>query len=192
MWSERRYIESMWGIRIWLPVAALFLLASAAAVAVPLVRGGASAGEPDPRSTAAVERFACAQLASSVDDYCRRIAEDLGRRAPLADGDRAAAQPLRQTLVDGFVRELGADCHGPIEPCLLRATPPEAVRRALIASGFVDPVVRPAGFTDPAPVGAVLYAVPAGHACLLGHVQPGTAAPPLVVGPLSDGACLSP
>ncbi|MBE1489486.1 hypothetical protein [Plantactinospora soyae] len=190
----------MRGARIWLPVAVLFLLASAAAVAVPLVRGGGSAGAPDPRPTAAVERFACAQVASSVDDYCRRIAADLGRRAPLADGDRAAARPLQQALMEGFVRELGADCPGPTEPCLLpqatppeavRATPPEAVRRALVAAGFVDPVVRAARITDPAPSGAVLYAARAGYACLVGHVQPEIAAPPRVVGRLPDGACLS-
>ncbi|MFV2009410.1 MULTISPECIES: hypothetical protein [unclassified Micromonospora] len=140
----------------------------------------------------AVEQFMCAQVASSVDGYCDRIAEDLGRRMPLADDDRVAAQPCRQALLDGFVRELGADCPAPLEHCRLPATTPDAVRRALIASGFTDPAVRPARYTDPAPTGAILYAVRVGRACLLGHVRSETAAPPLTVGRLPDESCLWP
>jgi len=160
----------------------LFLVASATAVAVPLVRASVSASAPDEQPAVAVGQFACAQVASSIDDYCDRIAEDLGRRTPLTDDERVAAQPRRQALLDGFVRELGADCPGPLEHCRLPATTPEAVRQALIASGFNDPAVRPARFTDPAPAGAILYAVPVGHACLLGYVQSETAAPPLIRG----------
>ncbi|MFY1696385.1 hypothetical protein [Solwaraspora sp. WMMA2101] len=182
----------MRAVRIGLPIAVLFVVASAAAVAVPLVRASMSASEPDERPAAAVEQFVCAQVASSVDDYCDRIAEDLGRRTPVTDDERVAAQPRRQALLDGLVREFGADCPGPLEHCRLPATTPEAVRQALIAAGFNDPAVRPARYTDPAPAGTILYAVPVGRACLVGYVQSETAAPPLIVGRLSDDACLSP
>jgi len=183
----------MRAVRIGLPIAVLFVVASAAAVAVPLVRASMSASEPDERPAAAVEQFVCAQVASSVDDYCDRIAEDLGRRTPVTDDERVAAQPRRQALLDDFVREFGADCPGPLEHCRLPATTPEAVRQALIAAGFNDPAVRPARYTDPAPAGTILYAVPVGRACLVGYVQSETAAPPpLIVGRLSDDACLSP
>ncbi|MDG4773345.1 hypothetical protein [Solwaraspora sp. WMMD792] len=181
----------MRAVRIGLRIVVLFVAASATAVAVPLIRASVSASEPDGRPAATVEQFVCAQVASSVDDYCDRIAEDLGRRTPLTDDERVAAQPRRQTLLDGFVRELGADCPGPLEHCRLPATTPDAVRQALVASGFNDPAVRPARFTDPAPAGAILYAVPVGHACLLGYVRSETAAPPLIVGRLPDDVCLS-
>jgi len=190
--AGQRYGDLMRAVRIGLPIAVLFVVASAAAVAVPLVRASRSASEPDERTAAAVEQFVCAQVASSIDDYCDRIAGDLGRRMPVTDDDRVAAQPRRQALLDGFVRELGADCPGPLEPCRLPATTPEAVRQALVAAGFNDPVVRPARYTDPAPAGAILYAVRVGRACLLGHVRSETAAPPLIVGRLPHDACLSP
>ncbi|WJK41090.1 hypothetical protein O7608_01110 [Solwaraspora sp. WMMA2056] len=180
----------MRAVRIGLPIAVLFVVASATAVAVPLVRASVSASGPDERPAVTVKQFVCAQVASSVDDYCDRIAEDLGRRTPLTDEERVAAQPRRQALLDGFVRELGADCPGPPEPCRLPATTPDAVRQALVAAGFTDPAVRSARFTDPAPAGAILYAVRAGRACLLGYVRPETAAPPLIVGRLPDDACL--
>ncbi|WFE26335.1 hypothetical protein O7623_23805 [Solwaraspora sp. WMMD791] len=180
----------MRAVRIGLPIAVLFVVASATAVAVPLIQASVSANEPDGRPAATVEQLMCAQVVSSVDDYCERIAEDLGRRAPLTDDERVAAQPRRQALLDGFVRQLGADCGGPLEHCRLPVTTPEAVRQALIAAGFNEPVVRPARFTDPAPAGAILYAVRAGRACLLGHVRSETAAPPLIVGRLPDDACL--
>lgn len=181
----------MRAVRVGLPIVVLFVVASVTAVAVPLVRAGISGGGPGQRPATVVEHFACAQVTPSVDDYCRRITEDLGRRTPLTDGDRAAAQPRRHALTDGFIRELGGDCPGPTEPCRLPATTPEAVRQALIASGFGSPVVRSARYTDPAPAGAILYAVRAGHVCLLGHLKSDIAGPVLIVGRLPDGACLS-
>ncbi|WP_326549774.1 hypothetical protein [Micromonospora sp. NBC_01813] len=181
----------MRAVRVGLTIAVLFLVASATAVAVPLIRAGLSASDPDGRPAATVEQFVCAQVASSIDDYCERIAEDLGRRTPLTDDERVAAQPRRQAVLDSFVRQLGADCGGPLEHCRLPVTTPEAVRQALIAAGFNDPAVRPARFTDPAPAGAILYAVRAGRACLLGYVRSETATPPLIVGRLPDDTCLS-
>jgi hypothetical protein len=79
--ARSRYGDAMRAVRIGLPITVLFVVASATAVAVPLLRASVSASAPDEQP--AVEFFACAQVVSSGDDYCKRIADDLGRRAPL-------------------------------------------------------------------------------------------------------------
>jgi hypothetical protein len=62
----------------------------------------------------------------------------------------------------------------------------EALRRA----GFAGAVVRVARPDDPAPVGRLMYAAPAGPACLLGYFSRDNGEQPRVEGRLPDGTCL--
>lgn len=171
----------MWGL-----VAALFAIASAAAVIVPLVRGAASAGEPE---TTAEDRQLYACVHDSRDEYCDRISADMAERAPVSPGDWRAAQPLRADLMDTLTNDVGLDCRWPRGACRGDDSPPtpEAVRRAIVDAGFLNPVVRYARVTDPAPRGAIMFAVPVVGACLVGYYASPPPSTVLVVGQLRDG-----
>jgi hypothetical protein len=175
--------------RVWGLVAALFVVASAAAVIVPLVRGAASAGEPEITSLEVRQLHACAQ--DGRDDHCERIGADMARREPLSPADQRAAQPLAADLQDALVDDARDGCQHGRERCAaggLRTTP-EAVRRAIVGAGFLGPVVRDARMTDPAPLGTIMFAVPVGGACLVGYVSPPWSTTVFVVGPLRGGGC---
>ncbi|MEH1124324.1 hypothetical protein [Micromonospora sp. CPCC 206061] len=175
--------------RVWGLVAALFVIASGVAVIVPLVRGAASAGDPEITATEAVQGYACAQV--SWEDHCDRISADMARREPVSPSDWRAAQPLVADLNQALV---GATCQRSQGLCAVEGaqSTAETVRRAIVGAGFLGPVVRDARITDPAPRGAIMFAVPVGGACLLGYVTSPWSATVLVVGPLRDAGCAYP
>lgn len=140
---------------------------------------------------------------------CARLARDAVRRPQLSGAQRAAGEQVathvRAALAATWLSSGQAGCplptavgHEP-EPCRYAPAAPtgddvDRARRALAAAGFSGATVRLAGADDPAPAGALLYAVPAGDVCVLGYEQdsngPGYGSP-LVVGPLPDGECLA-
>ena len=174
-------------------LAALFVMASVAALMVPIVRAASSS--PPEGGPASPTGFLVACMQVTGDDYCQRYAEDLGRRVPLSEAQRIKAEAVRQQVIAALP---GSDagalfCHAPDQRCSFTYTPPTAdqVRSALIEAGFRDVVVRTAGANDPAPLGGVLIAVPVGSACVVVIRQSSTDTSN-VSGQLPDGRCLAP
>jgi hypothetical protein len=188
----------------------VFVLASAAALSIPLLRGADAVQSPTVRVTfgaSSAESPAPQHLAvvcrKTSDDYCARWSADLIRRAPLTDAERATAMTVATRVRQAIpAHPTGACVTDPPTPtgsavprpvptrCGVSVARPDAesIRRALTAVGFTDAVVRPARTDDPAPAGSVLVAVGAGPACvvLFEHPQGGQDA---VVGRLPDGTC---
>jgi hypothetical protein len=87
-----------------------------------------------------------------------------------------------------------AECPSPGGPCRLVVLPVslDEVRAGLAAASLSDVVVRMADSDDPAPVGSVLYAVPAGPVCVIGYLQQDSTDTAVDVrGRLPGGTCLS-
>jgi hypothetical protein len=182
------YRQGVRRFRIWGLVTALFVIASGVALMVPIVRGAASAGDPEVTVTKEVRGYTCAQI--DYDDYCQRLAADLARRAPVPAAEIQAAKPLADELEAVLA---GPTCPETEKMCIVETVAPtaETVRRAIVGAGFLGPIVRDARGADPAPRGAIMFAVPAGGACLVGHVS-GHSSFVLVVGPLRDSGCAYP
>ena len=137
--------------------------------------------------------------------YCQRIVDDELRRSELTPGQRAEAGGAADA-VGAAIDRMTFDCPQPItaqcaaEQARRRMQPatgsPEQIadriRQALTAAGFADIVVRPAGPADPAPRDAIVYAVPTGAGCVLGHLDAsGRGGQQQVLGALAGGRCLA-
>ena len=137
-------------------------------------------------------------------DNCQWIVAELVRRAPLdrADGTVADAvlRGVQQALANRRLSGRGGRCEitepgGPCrwEPDPFTVSDVEGMRQALFAAGFRDFIVRLARPGDIAPVGAAVYGVGAGPACVLGLESDGIAGDTaFVAGRLPDGSCLTP
>jgi hypothetical protein len=139
---------------------------------------------------------------------CAKLARDVAGRTPLTAAQRAAGEQVATQIWAALATaSLSSDPARCVPPTAVgRAPPPcryvpaaptdadvERARRALAGAGFTDAVVRLARADDPAPPGALLYAVSAGDACVLGYQQDGNGTgygSHLVVGRLSTGECL--
>jgi hypothetical protein len=141
--------------------------------------------------------IACA----GTGDACERMAADIARRARLSDQERAAGDAVATTVrralpplsISGHVDRCATTPGG---PCRWVGDPPTAadvdqVRAALLAAGFREVTVRLARHDDVAPAGALLYAVTAGPACVVGWEQ-GPTGSAFVAGQLPAGGCLPP
>ena len=62
--------------------------------------------------------------------------------------------------------------------------------RALQRLGYVDAIVRVATPDDPAPDGALVYAIPFGDTCTIGYVEFARPGHEEVLGLLPEGRCL--
>ena len=141
--------------------------------------------------------FNCMVTGDGDVEHCSRIAEDLHGRAVLTDSQRAHAKALAdeaQFVVSTFGR-----CAPTAATCQRNTIgrPPTAGDVAGLAANLADKgltaTIRVASGEDPAPKGALLYAVdldPA--ACLVGYL---TAVPDegsgfVVAGRMADGHCL--
>ncbi|WP_460846306.1 hypothetical protein [Phytohabitans suffuscus] len=170
----------------WLTLGALLLAAAGAAVLVPLLRS-ATSGEP--ATSSSLHLLACAQ--QDRDDHCRRIADDRAARTPLSSVDQTDATRFAERLRAAFETHLGAQCQDGIDACVFPQPPTaESLRAALDKAALPGPVVRQVRITDPAPLGATIYAIRAGAGCVVGWVQAGAGGSPQVVGRLPGGTCL--
>jgi hypothetical protein len=175
---------------MWLSLLAAFVVASAIAVAVPWLRAG-GAGGIDATPTASRSLFVALHCSGEV---CDRIVNDLVRRTPLADADRLAGQHAVLAVLLALPRETEADCPALADYCLIRYRPaePDQVADDLAAAGYAGATVRTARGDDPAPAGAVVFAVPVGPACLVGYHAADTGPSDIqVAGQLPDGTCLA-
>ncbi len=206
-------------VRVALGLLVTFLVTGAAAVAVPLLRAGPAtsgaagdgvragghgapasvpapaAGTPAGVSLAVACALVPASGASRGDEHCHRIAEDTFRRARLTDGQRRAGERHRDAVRRAIPVRTDTECPAvsPSEPCGLVYVVPRAdrVERALVAAGYAGTIARVARPDDPAPAGAVLYAVPVETACLLAYLLPSDGYGEVrVEGRLPDGTCL--
>ncbi|MEJ3743361.1 hypothetical protein WEI85_08750 [Actinomycetes bacterium KLBMP 9797] len=130
------------------------------------------------RDDAGPTRAACAVPTGDTYGYCDRLDElNRGRKALSAEQWAAASAVARS------IREALASA--PAD-----ATPRD-VTRILRDAGYPEAVVRTAREIDPAPPGAVAYAVRAGSACVIGYRQ-GTASGSIPAGTLPGDTCLLP
>ena len=171
--------EPRWPIA-WFAFAAVFALTGATALILPHLApifgaggGAASVGSPG-------------MVGCVVDrrdpGYCARYAKDVASRAALTDEERR--------LMGSATRRLDKVLRG-AHPSPGQA-PVDALQAVLDGAGYPGSVVRVARPDDPAPVGSLLFAVPLGSDCVVGHlhmVAGGGAA--VLVGQLPDGSCLS-
>jgi Tfp pilus assembly major pilin PilA len=188
-------------------VLAIFIVASVTAVLVPMLRRTTVSADPVSTATAAPQgprgAFACIEQRAAGGGSCQRQLADLSRRAVLSQTQQDTVRPTAEaiaTAVEEASRVDGARpstlCDpSPPRPCRLvyPALDVASVRRALTAAGFPTAVVRRAQGDDPAPAGAVLFAVlvPVGPACVLGDLSGDSGSAEVrTVGTLSDGSCL--
>ncbi|MEV6717287.1 hypothetical protein AB0M48_35250 [Lentzea sp. NPDC051208] len=138
-------------------------------------------------------------VAAKSDRHCLQQAQDIAKRAPITEVQRADAESRMQDL-DRVIHRVGLCLDASGNPCPGAAAkrPPtaaeaDAARQRLKDAGFGDSsVVRVADETDPAPVGSLFYVaeMPAG-ACVIGHIieVPGGAGARVVAGKLPSGGC---
>ncbi|MEV4535234.1 hypothetical protein AB0J82_15525 [Asanoa sp. NPDC049518] len=159
-----------------LAILAVALLAACAETGGPRTEGAASA-------TAGPSRCAYNRPANATGDPCRPRPPDGPARATLTAAERASAEPARTIAERAVASALRCPTCASAEPADVRA--------ALTAAGFPDAVARPARADDPAPPGTIVYAVPAGAACVLGYYDPSTGSQRLQIqGSLYQGHCL--
>jgi hypothetical protein len=182
----------MTGRQIWLSLLAIFVVSSAIAVAVPLVRaGGINTVNPPPASPSlrAVLAVECERA-----DVCDRIVADLLRRPTLTEADRSTARAAVPAIQQALPRATEAECPPPGDACAIRFLPadPDQISAGLAAAGYPDAIVRVARTGDPAPTGAVVFAVPIGEVCVLGYHAPVTGPGDIrIEGQLPGGTCLA-
>ncbi len=121
--------------------------------------------------------------------FCTGIGPRIPRTSPTASPTASPSPGGRRSLTD---------CGGWARPGHDGTEPPDAIDAAAVArsiteSGFAGAVVRVARADDPAPHGAIIYALPLEDVCLLGHLETlrgggGTA----LLGKRADGTCLGP
>lgn len=194
----------------------VFVVASLTALVVPVVRG---AGRP-PQQVSGLMAVAtrastpaplplrdsivtlCMRIPAD-EDYCDRYGMDFAQRARITQAQRAEADEVHRQLTSALprvepgkptciaVRATDRAVQNP--PCVIAFVPPSAeqVRRAVIAAGYKDAVVRTARSDDPAPAGSVLVAVEVGPACVLAYTHRITSQG-TVAGRLPSGRCLGP
>ncbi|MFX0594369.1 hypothetical protein [Melissospora conviva] len=138
--------------------------------------------------------------------YCQRVVDDERLRSKLTSDQRAEAGTTAEA-VGAAIDQMGFGCPQPVsQECLAeqarrRMFPPtdnpeqvsDRIRQALGAAGFTNIVVRQTGPADPAPRDAIVYAVPAGRGCVIGHldVHGRGGGQPQVLGTLPHGQCLA-
>jgi hypothetical protein len=189
---------------MWLVFGAVYTILGATALILEGIGGEATVADqrsPDGRT------FACAQIvaANAFDDgYCGRLVKDLMRRPELTP-EQQSRMAAQVNAVEAAINELSW-CDYPAGPpphrsqCANFMIPggeqvsqarADALQKLLLEAGFIGAIVRVVQADDPAPRGAIIYAVPVGDACVLGHAwSPSGGGSSQLVAPLPNGRCL--
>lgn len=155
-------------------------------------------GDPYPDGAPRGRGFACAYQGHDRS-YCEKLAREWSRRTPVSDGRRdmlGAYWDKKIEYAASYEPWCGtagsARCANRPEPSPPTDSDLAAVRATLARQGFPDAVVRFARSDDPAPPGALLYAVRVESACVVGHLESVPSGPhqQVVLGLLPDGRCL--
>ncbi|GAA0430298.1 hypothetical protein Aca07nite_39030 [Actinoplanes capillaceus] len=175
-----------------------------ATTALVLTGAGVLAWTENPSATERNGVYTCVTDGSQTEEekattlgLCYGEAMDKINRKPLpspASNDLAAASRVWRALLDAI-------CTPGVGDFICRAPRPateadvDMVRQELHDQGFPDALVRLARPNDPAPPGAIMYAVtlPSG-ACIATYAEMGGEGPHSagISGPLLDGRCLTP
>ncbi|HVQ95861.1 MAG TPA: hypothetical protein VMU51_32850 [Mycobacteriales bacterium] len=135
-----------------------------------------------------------AVVRTAVRSCAGRDAEPSAEPGAPEPGGQAAPQ-LSECLPRRPPRAVPASPGGPVaEPApepLNAATAAQQIRRALLTRRYADVIVRIARADDPAPAGAVVYAVRIDGACVFGYWTLIGSAGAQVGGPLPGGGCLA-
>ena len=174
----------------WFPRVVLRLTALAVAV-IPLAAGCIT---PGPTSTAG-------SVCDGDNQYCGRPVPGMGpRRIPTPSSDRDALRTTDYQVAilamnDGWcLSSTDRSCNQ--HPVRHRPTDNDVhqAENALLKAGYPHTVIRLARSGDPAPAGALLYAVSYEDLCLIGHalrLPPGNQdAYHEITGQFADGRCL--
>jgi hypothetical protein len=188
-------------------VAGVFVVTILLLGGVALALRGLAAG-PLPGSVTAsghsgAVAFACIQVNDqNSDDYCGRLAKDYFARRRLSPEQQAALADEARQVQNAIVvphHPYTTCMSGPDAPCAYRNPAPTAldvvsVRAALTAAGYSPVVARLARPDDPAPAGALIYAVPVPPGCLVGYISGGGSfsGGAIPIGTYPDGTCLHP
>lgn len=185
--------------RAVLAVAGTVAAVAAVLLTVPLLAGGGGSLPSFLGASPEAEGYTCIATGPDAAGTCERQAEDFTRRRPITAAQRAQAEATGRAVEKALLAVPYPDEPGNCDAtaCTMTSRPANetdvaAVRAALTKAGFPTATVRLARPTDPAAPGSILYAVPAGPACILGYQTPDGAGSHTVVGPLPPNACLSP
>lgn len=193
--------------RLVMPVSVVVLAIVVATVSIGLLRNALhgppanpaeqavapSSAPPFPSGTAPMDETAFMCIEKLDNPHCARYVSDLARRSPLDASQLAAADTGRVRIEAAFPPDRDGPCEydETEEFCSMEILPPTTtqVRLALRRAGIAAAVLRTARADDPAPVGSVLLAVPAGPACLLAY-DDGDGLQQWTAGQLPEGTCL--
>jgi hypothetical protein len=133
-----------------------------------------------------------------AEDLCHRKASDHLRRADITDPGPIGHEGTAWLMRDAVSRALLCPPPGPSSCDDRRAHRPATeadvvtTRDALAAAGLTDSVVRLAARDDPAPAGALVYALLMGDGCVVGYLDLQSGEDWYeVAGLLPNGRCLS-
>jgi hypothetical protein len=161
--------------------------------ASPAERAVAASSAPPPLGTVPTDETTFMCIEEMDSPHCARYVSDLARRSPLDASQLAAADTGRVRIEAAFPPDRDGPCEYDEtgEFCSMEILPPTTtqVRLALRRAGIATAALRTARADDPAPVGSVLLAVPAGPACLLAYDN-GDGLQQWTAGQLPDGTCL--
>ncbi|MBE1488640.1 hypothetical protein [Plantactinospora soyae] len=150
--------------------------------------------------------YSCAVVFSAGDEagrqraleLCHRKQRDMARRAPISSrgpvGYEGTAELMSEAVSRGVWCPTPGDpsCHQSRPTRAATATDVAAAERALTQAGLADSVVRVAQPDDPAPDGALVYALRMGDGCVVGYLELGRGdGDHLVGGLLPNGQCLT-
>jgi hypothetical protein len=173
----------------WLAAAVLAL--AAAAIGVTWYATGAAEGG---YSCA----FAVGPDQAEKEELCHRTASDQMRRADITNPGPIGHDGTARLMQDALSRALLCPPPGPASCDDRRARRPATAaevvtaRNALTAAGLPESVVRLADHEDPAPEGALVYALLMGDGCVVGYLDLESGERWYeVAGLLPNGRCLS-
>jgi hypothetical protein len=149
--------------------------------------------------------YGCAYVVSSQDEsasrraleLCQRKHDDQVQRAPIASrgpiGYEGTAMLMRDVIARSLCPTIGyPSCRGGQQTRPATSADVEAATGALTRAGLADSVVRVAHPQDPAPDGALVYALRMGDGCVVGYLEVGRGTGDYLIGGLlPNGQCLA-
>lgn len=180
--EERR--GGSWSVA-WFAFTAVFALLGTTALILPRLAPMTGA-TPAAASRSARPRFVCAATEPTAvhadQGFCRRLEADLLLRATITPADRTLLLP-RTRAIDEVLAQL--------PPAPTSPSSAATMETALVTAGYAEAQTRVARPGDPAPRHSLIFAVPVGDGCYLGH-RAGLGGPglSLLVGQLPNGTCL--
>jgi hypothetical protein len=178
--------------RLWI-TSTVLILAGIAFGASRFAVGGAATG-----GCACVLEAGDEARRKAAEELCHRTAADRSRRAAITSPGPIGYDGTAETMLTVISRAVLCPPPAPPNSCARQpgrtATDADVVsaRNALLAAALPQSVVRIARPADPAPTGALVFALLMGDGCVVGYLELGTGRRWHEVGGLlPDGRCLA-